>query len=770
MLLIEAPLGSGKTTALLRFCADAGEHILIRLQHVPPNPPKIWDSIIASLGDRYPDVAVFLRALGYPDDEMRLALLENYLRERHRSQPLFIVFDDYPALSLLSMDRLLESLAHTKMFHVIVSGEDLSYLPADLWVEEGLARWMPAAAFLFSSTDVYEYFQQAGIAITETRANTIQRRTGGNACAVAMMLCHYRRMQALGKWDSLEAMALGIAFQPLRDNLKLVLYHMAYLPICTSEQIIYITGLPDAATRLERISKKTDLVDWDGQHWRVHPLLVEVLHQELQPASASMNERLGDVFRAEGRWEEALEQYRRALHTEAIAVTLESIPYADLQRLDFDWMATFFLALPIELLLEHSLGLIRFLCANAIVQPQKARRLFTTMEDRLGTFPLSPETAPYCAFLRFWNAVPDLEAMARYAQQATPLPGFPVLPSMDGVFGWRSLLFLFHCEKGSLRERCELGATGLKGFMPAAEGWANLFRAEYHLVTGDLANAASLAGTAMLEALATHNWYVALTAAFVQTRSRILTGTENYSIAALEQVAKQIDAEACTPGEYGALLSLTRIYSCYLLALKDRISDIPDWFFRFLSAETLDYRTDFMQLVRLRYLLVGQQYRRLEEECKVLHKRFVSLHSLMGQLYVLLYNAIAIYNQRSSASGCNALDRVLSFARADQIVLPFLELADDVLPLLYEQQSRDATDPYLGMLVQRCCELVSDPLHKLTKPELAVLRLYGKRHTPLEIAENLLIPPTDVASLCASIVGKLSVTDMHQAVLYYVHP
>jgi LuxR family maltose regulon positive regulatory protein len=227
---------------------------------------------------------------------------------------------------------------------------------------------------------------------------------------------------------------------------------------------------------------------------------------------------------------------------------------------------------------------------------------------------------------------------------------------------------------------------------------------------------------------------------------------------------------ASRKGVFGTMLELLRAYLYGCLKQPERI---PVWLKEGdLSQGVFMYRgMAFPCILAGKAALLEGRYIQLEAMCEGFTEYYGFLHNQLGLLHNAVYLSIAKCHLYGREAGSSALIPAILEAQTDGIVMPFVENAEYLLPLLEEiTKSRGVDNAYLGRLIS-LCKQYKNGLQKsehvtpqLTLREKEVLAFLAEGLTQKEIADKLYLSVDTVKKYLKLLYSKLMVDNKISAV------
>ena len=184
----------------------------------------------------------------------------------------------------------------------------------------------------------------------------------------------------------------------------------------------------------------------------------------------------------------------------------------------------------------------------------------------------------------------------------------------------------------------------------------------------------------------------------------------------------------------------------------------------------------FYQGVAFNYLVYGKavtasrNYLKLEILAESFVEYFAIYHNQLGFIHNGIFNAISKYHLNGLEAGILALNKTLSEAHLDGIILPFVENAPDLIEMVREICKRQPKDAFIKKLLSvsevYLQNLKNGELSRisLTQREQEVLRLTAAGLKREAIAKRLYIAPATVKTHLQNVYKKLAVNGKNAAI------
>lgn len=258
--------------------------------------------------------------------------------------------------------------------------------------------------------------------------------------------------------------------------------------------------------------------------------------------------------------------------------------------------------------------------------------------------------------------------------------------------------------------------------------------------------------------------------------------TQAYACAP-EDLLRRIEA-LLDPAEVFSAVALNRdlILGWYYgkIGLPERA---PAWLAQGRFQETPWPGTDcgLEQLIYIECLFWRKEYHHLETILEILAEVYVRQKSCLGRLRILIYRAILAYHAHKVEAAADYLEQAAVWAAPERLVMPFVEMACHLLPLVKRLRRDKAFDPLWLNSMYRSMSAYQRNIEKararqegrpnkenglLSRQETAVLRALLKGLSSQKIAYEQGISYTTLRSITSNIYNKLGVDSRAELVKY----
>ncbi len=340
LTLVDAPAGSGKSTALAQWLAADAEHVSgcwFSVDQSDNDPTRFWTYAITAVRDAVPGIGETSLAALRGSADVATSVLPPLINELATADVrLALVIDDYhlianPAIHW-QLEQLLEHLPEA--VQVVVSTRADPPLPLSRWRGRGQLAELRAADLRFSPDEASELLGRMELALAEDDVGQLVERTEGWAAGLSLAglsLAGRDDAQAFVRefagtdrhvLDYLASEVLaGLAPEAQRFLVQASVLSRLSGPLCDS--VLQRRGSARLLAELERSNAFVVPLGDTREWYRLHHLFGEVLRSELRAESpdliALLHRRASRWFAAEGIGFEAIEHAVEASDPELVA-------------------------------------------------------------------------------------------------------------------------------------------------------------------------------------------------------------------------------------------------------------------------------------------------------------------------------------------------------------------------------------------------------------------------------------------------------------------
>jgi LuxR family maltose regulon positive regulatory protein len=789
LTIVSATMGYGKTTAVREYLKRRKmRQAWVSLQGSGGSELIFWHKLTTAFAGLAPELSMQLAHLGFPFDGLQLVRALDLLRKGAVPE-LTLVIDDYHLIDgNKHVSDLIELLVQEEIagLHIVLISRTRPQFNHLNLVAKGLCNYQDTPTLAFDLQEIKDYFELMGVAATPRTIEEIYKCTGGWIAAIYLVMLGLKRKIPVKGISSINQLVEDNLFVSLDNTTRETLLRLAVLECFTLPQAVTVLDDLRAPRIIGGLVEQNAFVEFDRDTgvYRFHHVLLDFLRQKQAISGMDLSPyylRAGQWYIEHGEIIAAFDYYHRAGKIEELLERLNHPGNVDIAYLGYNLLQEIYWELPPNLCIKYPFPFLHiagnFIISNEAEMAAEGRAIVYRMRDYFSSDSVSPtvfrnrilgELEILMAFL----AINDLHAITKHTRKASELlnggVSCVIFRYNEFTFGIPQLLYIYYREAGQLKAT----VTMIKENYPppvldsCGAGCEYLAQAEYALETGDSANVEINAEKAIYKAKLKKQMSIILAANFTLMRFSLFQGNVTKATQLLLQTREMLQRQFAemTPQNnaiYPVTLDLCEGYLYGCLKLPELI---PEWLRSGeLSAATLMLRgLGFPNIIYKKALLLAEKWVELEVLCESFKDDYAVFQNQLGLLFNSIYDAVAKEHLYGRQAGSAALLPALKAAQQDGVILPFVENADFILPLLDELDGTDGLDSvWLGRLIQ-ACQLYGESLKTappetvfLTKREQQVLRLLSEGLTRREMAGRMLLSVASVKKYLESIYRKL---------------
>ena len=779
MTTVVAPMGYGKTTAVnwyLSERAKAKTLRIIRISVYSDNLAIFWKSAQEAFARAG---LPFLREYPCPTDAAGSGLLVDDLCHALAGEtPCYIFIDDFHLLTDKRAALFLCMLANRlpANVHLIVASRD-RFLPAAEAVRLGAKVYQIGTEQLrLNHTELAVYAHRCGTELSDAQVESLLYSSEGWFSAVYLNLRTLSERGVLpSRHSDIYATFTAAMIDPLPEKQREFLAVMGLADEFTVEMAQCITGDPDAGQILSLLTEQNAFVTRlpDGVTYRFHHMMKECAERRFLKLDAETQrlywERFGLWYEQHRQYLHAIAAYRRSENYDALLRVIRSDAGILLASLKPEDVLDALGKCPAETLKAYPFAILVLM-----------RRMFTWRQIPkmlelkallLAAIEEHPELSEEergnllgeCDLILSFLCYNDISAMSRLHRSASAQMSRPAISIQSGggwTFGSPSVLMMFYRAPGELeRELLEMDECMPHYYQVTnhhGQGAETIMRAEALFCQGRFTDAHIELERAYAQVKDNGQVNMALCCDFLSRRlSRYTDVEQRYTFA--ERYAELLRYHDA------AWINLWSATSAYYHALRGETDKIPEIFsqHRLSTVNMLAPGKPMMEMIENQVYLAEGAYAKvigrsaeLLAVCEAMHYALVALH--------LRIQTAAAYEKLGKTEEARAwLEKALSDAAPDGLVMPFLENYDYIRPLL----ARETQSPLAAQIMalgeaakaRNTASARPAVFDALTTREYEIVELMGQRLSNREIAERLYLSEGSVKQYVNQIYSKLHI-------------
>ena len=791
LTILEAPMGYGKTTAARSFFETRPvKPVWVTFGYSGGAAAAFWDTFTCVIGEIDHKAGAALHSLGFPADipqtEKTLSILNNIAFPRETA----LVLDDYqfacsPQLTAFLLRLPQEDIAN---LHILLMTRDTTDIDFVELFSKGLCHIVSRQEVKFTDAEVSEYCRMMAGGVSEEDLRRICEYTDGWISFVYMILMGLVQGIPVGMTTIMEDLIETALFKRYDRQVQEFLLMVSIMNQFTARQAEFVTQDRDAGTLLKKLNRENAFVYYDekSKMYSIHNILLDFLRvrQNFSAETAQgLYVRLGDWHLARQEFQTAYGYWNRAGQAERILSHLNDPQNIRNELITFDGADAMFDSLPRETLFRYPFAYLLHIFYSLLQGKKNTVLDWTQRLDELERYYVQSENMEddyrnrvlgETLIVRKFTLFNHLATIRASNQQIVRyLKGqnsYITLRRNEFTFGSPHYLYIYFRDAGSLRELSEMLSQTV-GYAEFADGCGtgcdSLALAEYALETGNFADVERHSIQAAVKADAMSQTCVSICAKFCLIRLRIVQGRVSEALDLLAQL--QCDVSKMNKSIYNTTVDLCKGYVFASIGYPEQI---PSWLLTGdMTASDLFYQgIAFNYLVYGKAVMASKKYIELEALTAEFEKNFSLYSNQLGFIHNGIFMAAAKCKLYGVAVGSAVLAAVLNEARADRLVMPFVESAPHILEMLQWINQKDPGNAYVGSILSLCRKYagligsVAHPSASLSPRETELLALMAEGLNRRQIAEHLCITEETAKSHMKNIYQKLEVNSKVAAI------
>ena len=312
LVIVEAPMGYGKTTAVREhLCKTAGKLLWLRVYDSSKN--SFWNGFCNLFAELDANIFVDLMKLGMPNDNTSRQEALRLLEEIDLPEKTVLVIDDYHLIGGTNPDSFMESLVVNKIenLHIVLIVRFSELLNREELLLKGYINHITKETFEFKPKEIKNYYKLCGHSIQDDKADKLYSFTEGWISAIYLLMLNYEDIDSLVAATDIYKLIEKAVYVPLAEDTKDFLLTMCIFDRFTLEQAIYMWGNETAETQLEKVLSKNAFVNYDERTrtYQIHNIFTNYL-KDIKKSNIDRN----DIYERAAKWHMKIGDYFTAMH------------------------------------------------------------------------------------------------------------------------------------------------------------------------------------------------------------------------------------------------------------------------------------------------------------------------------------------------------------------------------------------------------------------------------------------------------------------------
>ena len=785
LLIVTAPMGYGKSTAVRDYLSNTHvNNIWIQLNEASKNTGYFWSLLSKRISEVNKGLGNTMLSLDFPEDSIQKGRFIDCIKANMPLDNFVLVFDDYQFAENDKLNILLQSVIKEEIpnFHIIIVSRHMPQINFTELLVKSLAYQINSRLLRFSNTDVRRYFSLMSMPLNKEQVIKVQKIADGWIAALYLVYRGMKEGVPLENITEIKDLLKDSLYEYYDDDTKSVLCILSLLDDFTIELASYASSMESISEIIDKLCIENAFINHDSKKgiYTIHSVFRDFLKNQAK----KMELDIKDIYSRAGYWYIEQNNISQAFHYLFLGEDYETMlkelekPSLYIKASDRPMMFYYFDAIPELYKDNHPIACLKFILLFIISgDKNKGKNLLTKFENEL-TYKnfnendkIEIEAAIHIIknFLSFNN----LDLMLYHIGKILDLlkGNASVIASFDGPFSFGSphLTYIYYKEIGTYQK---ISGMPLENYAKVSGGGGKgseaLCRAEYALETGDFNNVEVEALKSIYQAKTKNQTSMIVCASFTLARLYIYQEKHVESLSLLTSLNDMV-----TDNIESILLNTYDLCIGYIYACIGEYSKIPKWIRDGdMSINSLMIQgAVFSYVVYGKALILSDNWPKAEALCETFIPYFKIFNNQLGLLHNYIHLAIASFKRNNEQKSKMWLKMSLEIGQSDNIIMPFVENGDNLIPLLICFEINDGINmSYISKLIILCTEYSSITANKkifnnpLSSREVEALKLISLGFSRSEIAEKMIVSPGTVRTHIQNIYLKLSVNKKREAI------
>jgi len=783
LIIVEAPMGYGKTTAVREQVILTSANLLWQNIY-DDSKAAFWSGFCVLFKELDNDRAHSLAQLGFPDDSVSMHAALTLIKNIALPQQTVIVIDDFHLVDTQEMASFITLLTVNEIpnLHIVLISRFFEFLNTEELSLKGYLYHIKKASFEFSREEIIDYYKHCGISLTEGKADELYKLTEGWISALYLLMLNYKEGGSLLTSVNIYKLVEQAVYNPFPDQIKEFLLSMSIYNSFTPEQAAYMT--PDAHIEdiLNEVTGRNAFVMYDPieKSYHIHSIFKNFLSNKLksmgEPFQAELHKKAAGWYLQIGGYLLSMRHSYLAGDFDTLLASLELDRGKSINGEHKDLLIKYFDDCPLECKANHPYAVLvyarRMFLFNEMSLFKKNCEAFMTIYQNIETRGADCKDRLLGEYKLLMSLMEynDIEKMAGYFKEAYKLLTEPSLildNQSSWSFGSPSVLHLLYRKSGELLKETQI----MRDVMPYychvtgdhGKGAAEIMSAERFYYRGDFQNAEIAMHGAYQAAEETSD--IMLCAIFLDIKLRFMKGDSAGILALFRKLRDNIFEK-----KWYMFLHTIDVCEAYVYCGLHMTEKVDPWIEsgEFQSTRLLFPSLAYLNIVYGKVLLVNKEYLKLLGRAEEFLSMAHVYPNLLAQIYTHIYIAAASAQLSRADDAAAALEQALDIAMPDQVYMPFAENGDLIKPLLEELQARSMYTDDITEILELHKQYHKEVEHMikgnftggkaaLTERENEVARLAAQGLSNKEIGKRLYISENTVKTQLKSVFAKLGI-------------
>jgi len=784
LTILEAPMGYGKTTAVKNFIdAEKLQPFWFTFTDLHNSETVFWNKFTDAIAKIDAQAGLALKVGGLPSDAPQMEKVLQLLSETAFPENFLIVLDDYQFARDMQLNKLILQLAREEPdgLHILLITRHTSGIDFVELLSKGLCYIISRQQLKFTESETRDYCRMMLEGISDSDLSKISEYTDGWIALIYILLLGLKNGIPVGMSTTMEDLLEKTLFSSYDERTQHFLLRLSVMEDFTAEQAAFVTEYEAAKPTLKMLCRDNAFIFYDEKDktYKIHSVLLDYLRLKRnfsEEEICSLYSRLGDWYLDKQEFMTAYGYWNRSGHTERILSHLNNPQNNRNVVVNFLGVDEMFGSTPRDVLFQYPLAYLLHIFHSMLLGKQNTvlgwperleelqyhyKNLDGIAEDYRNRILAEILIIRKFTYFNHWPQMiaSDNEISELLNGQNSNI----VLRDYTFTLASPQYIYVYFRDAGSLKALVDIFAkhVDFTGFLNGCgTGCDSLALAEYALETGDFDNVERNSFQAVAKAETMSQINIISCARFCLIRLYIVQGKLPQALEMLALLKDEVES-------FNTPIADTALDLCrgYVFACICQPERIPSWLQIGDMAEANLYYQGmaYNYLVYGKALMAAKKYEKLEALIGQFEKCFSIYSNRLGLIHNKIFEAAAKCHLYGTGVGAAILEIALNQARADNLVMPFVESAPHIISMLQLILQRNPKDKYVTRILTLCRkyeqtihELSSQPI-PLSQREITILRLAAEGMSRKEIASQLYVSSETVKTYFKKIYQKLGV-------------
>lgn len=718
LTIVSAAMGFGKTTSVRTFLDKQNtKYIWVSCLGCSGLEYLLWDRIVHSFGTINQELSEKLKQVGFPLTPQQITESLDILKELQNLEPIVLVLDDYHLMEQsLALNTYIEIFIQQEISggHIVLISRTRPKLNYTNLKSKGICFYIDNNTMAFTLEEVTAYFSCMNMKASEQTIQTVYEYTKGWISAIYLLTLSWEKGGSVTANFDINQLVDENVYSFFDSETKQILIHLSILESFTIEQALEILQQKNLPQIMNNLVNQNAFVSFDKYTgiYSIHNVLLNLLREKAKLSQMDMR----PLYYAAGKWylekkemHLAFEFYHKAGKTEELLEYINVIQNLDIPQLSDTLLQNIIAEIDKEAYTRYPFSMLQiafdFILTRKPREIKKAKEIMeilSTYATGHSDVKIKNKILGEIEVLFIFLIFNDAEKMIEHSQKAESFLNGDisciVYQHDPFAFGIPHFLYGYYREAGKLSDTV---SHIVRGFPPqvfngCGAGCDLLAVGEAALEQGDVPKAELYIKKAIFKAETKNQIGIIFCAWFASIRLYLFTGQMEEAITQLQYMKDRYVEQRGDMNSLNVRTYRTTIALCqgYIYCCLKRYDLIPE---SFKSGEWSQCRFSmnglaFQYIVYEKAILLSGNWAKIDALSEDFMDKYKVFHNQLGFLHNAISVAVAKMNLLGLAEGSQVLLPALIDAQKDNIVLPFVENAGDLLPMLYDLKKSDSLD------------------------------------------------------------------------------